>query len=157
MKTNWGNVLLMLLSPSEAVLLMVLMDRAGDGDKKDDYVAISNKTLETLTNVPSSRVYSIIGNLEKLDFVGVPDQKGNKNTWQYCVKHSNVNKVIDDIKSFNPNNEPLTYSKDNTAIHDMLEYCESYRKLCGLEALKDIRKRKGKRKANDSDNMIIDK
>lgn len=156
MKINFDNILLMLLSPSEAVLLMVLMERAGDGDK-DEFIPITNKTLEALTNVPSSRVYSIIGNLEKLDFVGVTDQKGNKNTWQYYVKHSNVNKVIGDIKSFNPNNELLTYSRDNTAIHDMVEYCESYRKSCDLETLKDIRKRKGKRKANSSDNTTIDK
>ncbi|WP_455620890.1 hypothetical protein [Parabacteroides sp.] len=154
---NFDNILLMLLSPSEAVLLMVLMERAGDGDKKDDYVAISNKTLEVLTNVPSSRVYSIIGNLEKLDFVGVPDEKGNNNTWKYCVKHSNVNKVIETIKSFNPNSVPLVYSKDNTAIHNTLEYCESYRRSCGLEALKDIRKRKGKPKTNSGDNTTIDK
>ena len=156
MKINFDNVLLMLLSPAEASLLLVLMERAGDGDK-DEFIPITNKTLEALTNVPYSRVYSIIGNLEKLDFVGVPDQKGNKNTWQYYVKHSNVNKVIDAIKSFNPNNELLTYSRDNTVIHDMIEYCESYRKSCGLDTLKDIRKRKGKRKTNSGDNTTIDK
>lgn len=156
MKINFDNVLLMLLSPSEAVLLKVLMERAGDGDK-NEFITITNKTLEALTNVPYSRVYSIIGNLEKLDLVGVGEKRGSKNTWSYCVDYSNVNKVIDAIKSFNPNNELLTYSNDNTAIHDMLEYCESYRKSCGLDTLKDIRKRKGKRKTNSGDNTIIGK
>lgn len=148
MKINFDNILLMLLSLSEAVLLMVLMERAGDGDK-DEFITITNKTLEALTNVPYSRVYSIIGNLIKLDLVGVDEKREGKNTWSYCVDYSNVNKVIDAIKSFNPNNELLTYSNDNTAIHDMIEYCESYRKSCGLETLKDIRKRKGKRKTKN--------
>lgn len=157
MKNNWDNILLMLLSPSEAVLLMVLMERAGDGDKKNDYVAISNKTLEALANIPSSRVYSTIGKLEKLDFVGVTDERSKNNTWRYCVKYSNVNKTIAAIKSFNPDNVPLVYSKDNTAIHDMIEYCESYRKSCDLDTLRDIRKRKGKRKTNSGDNTTIGK
>lgn len=156
MKINFDNVLLMLLSPAEASLLLVLMERAGDGDK-DEFIPITNKTLEALTNVPYSRVYSIIGNLEKLNLVGVDEKREGKNTWSYCVDYSNVNKVIDAIKSFNPNNELLTYNNDNTAIHDMLEYCESYRKSCGLDTLKDIRKRKGKRKTNSGDNTIIGK
>lgn len=156
MKNNWDNVLFMLLSPAEAVLLMVLMERAGNGDK-DEFIPITNKTLETLTNVPYSRVYSITENLIKLNLVGVDEKREGKNTWSYCVDYSNVNKVIDAIKSFNPNNEPLTYSNDNTAIHDMIEYCESYRKSCGLDTLRDIRKRKGKRKTNSGDNTIIGK
>lgn len=146
----------MLLSPAEAVLLKVLIERAGNGDK-DEFITITNKTLEALTNVPYSRVYSIIWNLIDLDLVGVGEKREGKNTWSYCVDYSNVNKVIGDIKSFNPNNEPLTYSDDNTAIRDMLEYCESYRKSCGLDTLKDIRKRKGKRKTNSGDNTTIDK
>lgn len=156
MKINFDNMLLMLLSPAEAVLLMVLMERAGNGDK-DEFLPITNKTLEALTNVPYSRVYSITENLIKLNLVGVDEKREGKNTWSYCVDYSNVNKVIDAIKSFNPNNELLTYNNDNTAIHDMLEYCESYRKSCGLDTLKDIRKRKGKRKTNSGDNTIIGK
>ena len=59
MKINFDNVLLMLLSPSEVVLLKVLMERAGDGDK-NEFITITNKTLEALTNVPYSRGLSII-------------------------------------------------------------------------------------------------
>ena len=155
MKNNWDNVLLMLLSPAEAVLLMVLMERAGNGDK-GEFVPITNKTLEALSNIPYSRVYSIIGKLEKLNLVGVSNKRKDRNTWSYCVDYSNVNKVIDAIKSFHPSNEPLTYNNDNTAIHDMIEYCESYRKSCDLDTLRDIRKRKGKRK-NSGDNTTIEK
>jgi len=141
---NWNTVLNILLSPAEAALLAVIWERYVQNHNKP--VQLTNKTIEVLTNVPASSVYKTIGKLERLNLIGVIEERSNNNSWLYMVEYNEVNKVIKSIKSFNPNNEPITYSKDNTITNDMVEYCESYRKSCKVECLRETRKNKGKRK-----------
>lgn len=106
---NWDTVLNILLSPAEAALLAVIWERYVQNHNKP--VQLTNKTIEVLTNVPASSVYKTIGKLERLNLIGVIEERSNNNSWLY-----------------------------------MVEYCESYRKSCKVECLRETRKNKGKRK-----------
>lgn len=141
---NWDTTLNMLLSPAEAALLAVIWERCILNDNKP--VQLTNRTIEMLTNVPASRVYTTIGALENMNFIVVSEKRSNNNSWLYAVNYNEVNKVIESIKSFNPSNELIMYSKDNIITSDIIEYCESYRKSCKTICLRETRKNKGIRK-----------
>jgi len=141
---NWDTTLNMLLSPAEAALLAVVWERYVLNDNKP--VQLTNRTIEMLTNVPASRVYTTMGALENMKFIEVSEKRSNNNSWLYTVNYNEVNKVIESIKSFNPSNELIMYSKDNIITSDIIEYCESYRKHCKTICLRETRKNKGIRK-----------
>jgi hypothetical protein len=90
MKNSWDNVLLMLLSPSEAVLLMVLMERAGDEGKP---IVVPYPVLSKLTRVAITSVGKHVRTLECLRFITVDiDDKTNGNS--YLINWNEIDKAI---------------------------------------------------------------
>ena len=87
---HWNNILLMLLSPSEAVLLMVLMERAGDEGKP---IVVPYPVLSKLTRVAITSVGKHIHTLKCLRFITVDiDDKTNGNS--YFINWDEIDKAI---------------------------------------------------------------
>ena len=90
MKNSWDNVLLMLLSPAEASLLMVLVERAGDEGKP---IVVPYPVLSKLTRVAITSVGKHIQMLKRLRFITVDiDDKTNGNS--YLINWNEIDKAI---------------------------------------------------------------
>lgn len=107
MKNNWDNVLLMLLSPAEAVLLMVLMERAGDGDKERPIV-VSYPQLSKLSSVAITSIRKHIQMLECLGFLKIDvDSRTNGNA--YIIRWKKITKVSEALKKIGDIDKRVTY------------------------------------------------
>ncbi|MDD2953284.1 MAG: hypothetical protein PHC95_08990 [Parabacteroides sp.] len=96
MQKNFYNVLLMLLSPAESVLLMVLIDRAGEGDKP---LVVSYPVLSTLTNVALTSIGKHIQTLERFGFIKIDiDARTNGNS--YIVRWKEIDKAVGTLQTF---------------------------------------------------------
>lgn len=90
MKINFDNVLLMLLSPAEASLLLVLMERAGDEGKP---IVVPYPVLSKLTRVAITSVGKHIQMLKYLRFIKV-DIDGKTNGNSYLINWDEIDKAI---------------------------------------------------------------
>ncbi|WP_455625863.1 helix-turn-helix domain-containing protein [Parabacteroides sp.] len=90
---NFDNVLLMLLSPSESVLLLILMERAGDDGKP---IVVSYPQLSKLSNVAITSVGKHIQILKCFGFIKVDiDDRTNGNS--YIIRWDVINRVVEKL------------------------------------------------------------